>query len=225
MTDTLLHIQNLTRSYCQGDRKLEVLRGVNLSVKAGEMVALVGESGSGKSTLLQIVGLLDKPDSGEILLDGKPAGGLTDAARTRLRSEKLGFIYQFHHLLPEFTAKENVMMPLLIAGESEPAAATRAEELLAAMGLSARAAHRPAELSGGEQQRVAIARAFANRPALVLADEPTGNLDPATAEQVFQWFVKLTREQGCALLMATHNQELSARADRVLRVVEGRLER
>jgi lipoprotein-releasing system ATP-binding protein len=219
----VLRLANVSKTYVQGASKLEILKGVNLSLRPGEMVALLGPSGSGKSTLLQVAGLLDKADGGEIEISSRDATRLSDNERTKLRLKYLGFVYQFHHLLPEFSALENVMMPLLVSGMSKKQAASRAEELLVPMGLKERLSHRPARLSGGEQQRVAIARALANRPALVLADEPTGNLDPATAEKVFQIFLQQAREQRVALLMATHNMELARRMDRIVSVQDARL--
>ncbi len=223
MKASVLELKGLTRSYVQGDRVLPVLNGIDLTLVAGEIVALLGKSGSGKSTLLQIIGLLDRQDDGEIMLDGVSISGASESERTHLRGKKLGFIYQFHHLLPEFTALENVMMPMLIAGMQESDAAGKAAQLIGEVGLLNRAGQRPTELSGGEQQRVAIARAFANRPLLVLADEPTGNLDPATAASMFEWFLRLCRAHGCSLLMATHNLELARRADRIVEIKSGLL--
>lgn len=221
MSDVILHVSGLTRVYHQADADLRVLGGVGFDVAAGEMVALMGQSGSGKSTLLQCVGLLDTPTSGVVAIAGREAQALGDADRTALRRETIGFVYQAHHLLPEFSALENVMLPMLIAGVSKKAAAERARKMLDALGLSARLEHRPARLSGGEQQRVAIARALANRPKLLLADEPTGNLDPDTAEGVFRMLETLVRKTGVAMLMATHNPELAARMDRTLRLKGG----
>ena len=214
----------LTRTFTQGASTIEVLRGVDLTVQRGEIVALLGPSGSGKSTLLQAVGLLEGGFGGRILIDGVEAAQLTNAERTRVRRERLGFVYQFHHLLPDFTARENVALPQLIQGRTPAEARTRADTLLGDLGLAARLDHRPAQLSGGEQQRVAVARALANAPALVLADEPTGNLDEATAARVFAEFLGLVRGQGSAALVATHNEALAARMDRVVRLHEGRLE-
>ena len=202
---------------------LHVLRGVELSAAAGELVALVGPSGSGKSTLLHVAGLLERPDGGEVFLDGEPCGPLDDDRRTALRRGRIGFVYQYHHLLPEFSAEENVLLPQMIAGVGRSAGRARARELLGGLGLADRANHRPGQLSGGEQQRVAIARALANRPTIVLADEPTGNLDPATAEDVFALFVGLARDAGLTALIATHNPALAARMDRSVRLEGGRL--
>jgi lipoprotein-releasing system ATP-binding protein len=207
----------------QGDRRLDVLQGVNLAIAPGEIVALVGPSGAGKSTLLHIAGLLEQPDSGEVWLDGSDCAALPDSRRTALRCRTLGFIYQFHHLLAEFSALENVVIPQMVAGRSRTEARGAARELLATVGLEARIDHRPGQLSGGEQQRVAIARALANRPSVLLADEPTGNLDPHTADDVFAVLMTRVREGGLAALVATHNLELSRRMDRVLRLEEGRV--
>ncbi|MFN5243352.1 MAG: ABC transporter ATP-binding protein [Novosphingobium sp.] len=213
----------MTRSFEQGGVRIDVLRGVDLAIQPGEIVALLGPSGSGKSTLLQAVGLLEGGFGGSLRIAGVEAGSLSADDRTALRRDKIGFVYQFHHLLPDFTAQENVILPQLVAGVSETDAAARANELLAALGLGERLSHRPSQLSGGEQQRVAVARALANRPALVLADEPTGNLDEATADRVFDEFVSLVRGQASAALVATHNERLAARMDRVLRLHEGRV--
>lgn len=221
---TALSLQNIWRSYTQGGTTLEVLRGVNLQINAGEAVALVGQSGSGKTTLLQIAGLLDRPSAGEITIGQERMTLAKDSARTLARRKYLGFVYQFHHLLPEFSAVENIMLPQMIAGVSKEAACARAMELLAAMGLEERAPHRPAKLSGGEQQRCAIARAVANRPALLLADEPTGNLDPETAGEVLTFFLRLAREEHLAALVVTHNPQLASRMDRTVRLNGGRLE-
>ncbi|MEO7364722.1 MAG: ABC transporter ATP-binding protein [Sphingomicrobium sp.] len=220
----VLQTRGLKRSFTQGDVTIEVLRGVDLEVQPGEIVALLGPSGSGKSTLLQAVGLLEGGFEGSIRLAGREASELDNDARTELRREALGFVYQFHHLLPDFDARENVMLPVLIRGGDKEAAKTRAEQVLTALGLGARLDHRPSKLSGGEQQRVAVARALANRPPLVLADEPTGNLDEATADVVFAEFLKLVRDEGCAALVATHNERIAAKMDRVLRLHDGRLE-
>jgi lipoprotein-releasing system ATP-binding protein len=219
----VLALQSIARIYQQGDRRLEIFKDVSLGVKAGEIAALVGPSGAGKSSLLHIAGLLEKPSAGEVAIAGTPCAGLPDAERTRIRRSAIGFVYQFHHLLPEFSALENVMMPRLIAGASRSEARTRAAELLDRLGLGERANHRPGELSGGEQQRVAIARALANRPLLLLADEPTGNLDPKTAERVHREFLHLIAEEGLAALIATHNHDLARRMHRVLRLDGGRL--
>jgi lipoprotein-releasing system ATP-binding protein len=200
-----------------------VLEGASLTLAPGEVAALVAPSGAGKSTLLHVAGLLDTPDAGEVRVLGHPASGLGDVGRTRLRRDAIGFVYQFHHLLPEFSALENVALPQRAAGEGRAAAAARAGELLDAVGLSHRLGHRPAELSGGEQQRVAFARALANRPGLLLADEPTGNLDPETSGRVFDVLVKLVRSTGLAALIATHNPDLAARMDRVLRLEGGQV--
>lgn len=220
----VLSLSGVTRAYGKGPTAIEVLRGVDLDLRAGEMVALLGPSGSGKSTLLHAAGLLDAPTSGAVIINGENTEHLTEAARTRLRRDTVGFVYQFHHLLPEFSAAENIILPQLLAGKSRAVAAARAAELLARVGLAARAHHRPAELSGGEAQRVAIARALANQPKLLLADEPTGNLDEATAESVFQLLLSLAREEGTAMLIVTHNQTLAARMDRTVVMREGRLE-
>ncbi|MDQ3479310.1 MAG: ABC transporter ATP-binding protein [Pseudomonadota bacterium] len=224
MSEAVLQTRNLTRSFVQGDVTIEVLRGVDLSVQPGEIVALLGPSGSGKSTLLQAVGLLEGGFQGSIRLRGKEASELDDDGRTRIRRELLGFVYQFHHLLPEFSARENVILPQLVHGADLATAQTRADELLGTLGLGKRLEHRPSKLSGGEQQRVAVARALANRPPLVLADEPTGNLDEATADKVFAEFIDMVRNQGTAALVATHNERLAAKMDRVVRLHEGRLE-
>jgi lipoprotein-releasing system ATP-binding protein len=224
MSEAVLATRGLKRSFTQGDVTIEVLRGVDLAIQPGEIVALLGPSGSGKSTLLQAVGLLEGGFEGSIRLGGEEAAELDDDGRTRLRRELLGFVYQFHHLLPEFTALENVVMPQLVRGVDTAAARERAERLLGTLGLGARLEHRPSKLSGGEQQRVAVARALANKPPLVLADEPTGNLDEHTADRVFAEFIDLVRGQGTAALVATHNERLAAKMDRVLRLHEGRLE-
>ncbi len=227
MSDAVLRLEGVARTFRTGDGLLEVLRGIDLAIMPGEIVALAAPSGAGKSTLLHIAGLLEHADRGRIVVAGKEASALGDTARTELRRSTIGFVYQFHHLLPEFTARENVAMPQVIAGVSKRAAAERAGTLLGALGLLARLNHRPARLSGGEQQRVAIARALANEPKLLLADEPTGNLDMATAEVVFGELLSLVRERGVAALIATHNPDLAARMDRMLtlrdgHVVEGR---
>ena len=224
MSEPILVAGELKRSFVQGDSTIDVLRGVNLMVGSGEIVALLGPSGSGKSTLLQAVGLLEGGFEGSIRLAGEEAARLDDDGRTRLRREVLGFVYQFHHLLPEFNAVENVVLPQLVRGAEPDAARARAEQLLGALGLSERLDHRPSKLSGGEQQRVAVARALANKPPLILADEPTGNLDEHTADVVFAEFVSLVRGEGCAALVATHNERLAARMDRVVRLHEGRLQ-
>jgi lipoprotein-releasing system ATP-binding protein len=223
MSEAVLELRGVSRSFRQGAGRLEVLRQVSLAVSPGEIVALIGPSGAGKSTLLQISGLLEPPTSGEILIKGEPAGRLSDARRTELRRTAIGFVYQYHHLLPEFSAAENVILPQMIAGLSRGKARGRALELLAMVGLSQRAEHRPAQLSGGEQQRVAIARALANGPALLLADEPTGNLDHTTADGVFSMLVKLVRAVGLGALVATHNLALADQMDRILELDDGRL--
>ena len=223
MSDAVLSTRGLRRSFTQGDVTIEVLRGVDLDVMPGEIVALLGPSGSGKSTLLQAVGLLEGGFEGSIQITGKEAADLDDDGRTEVRRDALGFVYQFHHLLPEFTARENVVLPQLIHGAGTDAAQGRAEQLLSALGLGARLDHRPSKLSGGEQQRVAVARALANKPPLVLADEPTGNLDEATADKVFAEFLSLVRGEGSAALVATHNERLAGRMDRVVRLHEGQL--
>jgi lipoprotein-releasing system ATP-binding protein len=220
----VLDIRGLKRAFTQGDVTIHVLRGIDLAIQPGEIVALLGPSGSGKSTLLQAVGLLEGGFEGSIRIAGREASELDNDQRTQLRREALGFVYQFHHLLPDFDARENVMLPVLIRGGDQPAARARAEQVLGALGLAARLEHRPSKLSGGEQQRVAVARALANRPPLVLADEPTGNLDEATADVVFAEFLSLVRGEGSAALVATHNERIAAKMDRVLRLHEGRLE-
>lgn len=219
-----LAVRGLCRSFTQGETTIDVLRGVDLDVAKGEIVALLGPSGSGKSTLLQAVGLLEGGFQGSIRISGEEVAELGDAERTRVRRDTLGFVYQFHHLLPDFTAAENVIIPQLIRGATSEAAQDRAESLLGALGLAPRLTHRPSQLSGGEQQRVAVARALANRPLLVLADEPTGNLDEATADIVFAEFLRLVRDEGSAALVATHNERIAAKMDRVLRLHEGVLE-
>ena len=224
MSEPVLVISDLRRSFTQGDVTIEVLRGVELTIQPGEIVALLGPSGSGKSTLLQAVGLLEGGFQGSIRLNGEQAADLDDEGRTRLRRDLLGFVYQFHHLLPEFTAVENVVLPQLVRGAETEQADQRARDLLTTLGLGARLDHRPAKLSGGEQQRVAVARALANKPPLVLADEPTGNLDEHTADAVFAEFLNLVRGEGSAALVATHNERHAARMDRVVRLHEGRLE-
>ncbi len=223
MSDLALQLAGLTRSFRQGDTQIDVLRGVDLQLKRGEIVALLGPSGSGKSTLLQAAGLLEGGFGGRIVIDGSEAADLSDSNRTALRRDKLGFVYQFHHLLPDFSALENVVLPQMVFGTARAAADTRATELLTALGLGARLDHRPSQLSGGEQQRVAVARALANKPVLVLADEPTGNLDEDTAAKVLDEFLRLVRSQGSAALVATHNRALAARMDRVVRLDHGKL--
>lgn len=223
MSEAVLMVRNLRRSFEQGGVRIEVLKGVDLAIAPGETVALLGPSGSGKSTLLQAVGLLEGGFSGEISIGGERVEALDNRGRTRVRRERLGFVYQFHHLLPDFSARENVLLAGLVSGRSEADAAARADALLTALGLAARLEHRPAQLSGGEQQRVAVARALVNKPMLVLADEPTGNLDEATAATVLGEFLGLVRGQGSAALVATHNEALAAKMDRVVRLHEGRL--
>jgi len=224
MSDAVVRLTGLTRSFEQGGVRIDVLRGVNLAIKSGEIVALLGHSGTGKSTMLQAVGLLEGGFGGRIEIAGTDASNLPSGDRTALRRNHLGFVYQFHHLLPDFTAEENVILPQLVAGRARGKAELRARELLAALGLEQRLDHRPSQLSGGEQQRVAVARALANRPQLVLADEPTGNLDEATADKVLAQFLELVRGQGSAALVATHNERLAAKMDRVVRLHEGVLE-
>lgn len=221
MSNPVLHLRGLTRSFEQGGVRIDVLRGVDLSVMPGEIVALLGPSGSGKSTLLQAVGLLEGGFGGEIAIAGQAAQKSDAHARTLLRRDHLGFVYQFHHLLPDFNARENVVLPQLVADVPREASEARADELLTALGLGHRLEHRPSQLSGGEQQRVAVARGLANRPKLVLADEPTGNLDEATSDKVLAQFLELVRGEGSAALVATHNERLAARMDRVVRLHEG----
>jgi lipoprotein-releasing system ATP-binding protein len=216
-----LELRNVVRTYRQAGALLPVLRGASLTLCAGEIVALVGPSGAGKSTLLHMAGLLERPDEGLILLGARDCGGMSDRERTAMRRAQLGFVYQFHHLLPEFSALENVMLPQMIAGVSRGAARARARELLALVGLAQRADHRPARLSGGEQQRVAIIRALANSPRVLLGDEPTGNLDIHTADEVTSALIDLVRRTGLAALIATHNLDLARRMDRVLSLEEG----
>jgi len=217
----IVSLKGLKRAFQQGDTRIEVLRGVELDIMPGEIVALLGPSGSGKSTMLQAVGLLEGGFEGSISIAGQRAESMTSDERTRLRREHLGFVYQFHHLLPDFNARENVVMPQMILGVARADAETRADSLLTSLGLGGRLTHRPSQLSGGEQQRVAVARALANRPTLVLADEPTGNLDEATADNVLAEFLALVRGEGSAALVATHNERLAARMDRVVRLKEG----
>jgi lipoprotein-releasing system ATP-binding protein len=224
MSEPVLVTQDLKRSFVQAEVRIDVLRGVDLAIQPGEIVALLGPSGSGKSTLLQAVGLLEGGFKGSIRLQGQEASELDDEGRTRLRRELLGFVYQFHHLLPEFNARENVILPQLVSGAGPQAAHQRAEQLLTTLGLGERLDHKPAKLSGGEQQRVAVARALANKPPLILADEPTGNLDEHTADLVFAEFLNLVREEGSAALVATHNERIAAKMDRVVRLHEGRLQ-
>ena len=221
MSDPALALRGVTRTFRQGERALKVLRGVDLTLVRGELVALVGPSGAGKSTLLHIAGLLERPDGGSVEVGGVACSTLSDADRTRIRRDTVGFVYQFHHLLPEFSAIENVMLPQLIAGLSKREARERAHQLLAMVGLTERASHRPGRLSGGEQQRVAIVRAIANVPRVLLADEPTGNLDPKTAESVFQQLHKLVKATGLSALIATHNHALAQSMDRILELRDG----
>ncbi len=223
MSDDALILRSVWRRFEQGGGTLEVLRGADLTIGKGELVALVGPSGAGKSTLLHIAGLLERPSEGEVIIAGEQAGSLNDTERTLLRRAHLGFVYQYHHLLPEFTAAENVVLPQMINGVSRRQGLVRARELLAAMGLEPRMGHQPGQLSGGEQQRVAICRALANRPALLLADEPTGNLDPNTSETVFQELLRLVRTEGLSALIATHNPELAKRMDRMITLRDGLL--
>ena len=224
MSDAALELRGVGRTFHQGGRDIEVLRDVQMSLVPGEIVALVGPSGAGKSTLLHIAGLLERPDAGEVIIGDEACSGLAEADRTRLRRGTLGFVYQFHHLLPEFSALENIMLPQMIAGTSRAEARSRANELLDMMGLGDRATHRPGQLSGGEQQRIAIARSVANAPAILLADEPTGNLDPETAGGVFDQMLKLVRGAQLAALIATHNLDLAAKMDRTLQLRDGRVE-
>ncbi|AQS85233.1 MAG: ABC transporter ATP-binding protein [Acetobacter aceti] len=221
MGETVLALRDITRSYVSGDETLHVLRGVNFELRAGETVALVAPSGTGKSTLLHIAGLLDHPDGGVIEIAGRDAGRLSDRECTAIRCSEVGFVYQFHHLLAEFTARENVALPQMIAGTSPAASRRRAEELLGLFGLGHRLNHLPGKLSGGEQQRVAIARALANAPSVLLADEPTGNLDVSTADNVFEELLRVVRGSGVGALIATHNGELAARMDRVVTLRDG----
>jgi lipoprotein-releasing system ATP-binding protein len=219
----ILRLEAITRRFKEGDGQLEVFSNLALSLKPGEIVALVGPSGAGKSSLLHIAGLLEAPTSGEIYIDGVATSKLPDTERTRIRRDKVGFVYQAHHLLPEFDALENVVLPQMIAGVSKAAAAKEAERLLTVMGLGKRMSHLPSQLSGGEQQRVAIARALANKPRILLADEPTGNLDPRTSGGVFDALIAITRAEGLGALIATHNFELASRMDRALLLHQGRL--
>ena len=219
----VLRLEAITRRYREGEGQLEVFSGLDLSLRAGEVVALVGQSGAGKSSLLHIAGLLEAPTSGEIHIEGVAASRLPDAERTRIRRSTIGFVYQAHHLLPEFNALENVVLPQMIAGRARGEAAKEGERLLTVLGLGQRLTHRPSQLSGGEQQRVAIARALANQPRILLADEPTGNLDPKTAGGVFDALISITRAQGLAALIATHNFELASRMDRAFLLHQGKL--
>lgn len=214
-------LEHITKAFGSGHTRLEVIKEASLSIHQGEMVALIGPSGSGKSTLLQIAGLLDNPDKGIIRLEDKDCTNLNDTARTALRRDHIGFVYQFHHLLPEFSALENVMMPQMIQGKATTSAQNHAEHLLSSLGLAERLTHRPSELSGGEQQRVAIARALANKPLVILADEPTGNLDPATADMVFKLLVSSAKQSGHAAFIVTHNMQLASYMDRVVTLKDG----
>ncbi|MDX9688887.1 MAG: ABC transporter ATP-binding protein [Proteobacteria bacterium] len=221
MSEMALHLQGIVRTFHQAGETLDVLRGCDMHVMRGERVALIGPSGAGKSTLLHIAGLLEKPDKGVILIDDKRADGLDDTQRTLLRRSTIGFVYQSHHLLPEFSARENIVLPQMIAGKTETEAKKRADELLELIRLDRRATHRPAQLSGGEQQRIAIARALANKPTILIADEPTGNLDPHTAGDVFNILKEIVDDQKVGILMATHNLELAHRMDRQYSLEDG----
>ena len=221
----VLELQKVVRTYSTAAGPLTVLDGTNLSIGRGELVGLIAPSGTGKSTLLHVAGLLEWPNGGDVLIDGQSCGSLDDKARTTLRRDKIGFVYQFHHLLPEFTALENVALPPMVAGQPRRKATQSAEDLINRVGLSARATHRPAKLSGGEQQRVAVARALANNPSILLADEPTGNLDPGTSDIVFDLLLELVRERGMSALIATHNIALANRMDRVVTLTDGHIER
>ena len=220
----VIELKGVERHYVQGERKLTILNGADFALHRAEMVALVAPSGTGKSTLLHTAGLLERPDGGDVILSGRSCGNLSDDERTAIRRNDIGFVYQFHHLLPEFSALENIMMPQLIHGLAPADASARAEQLLDYMKIGNRAQHRPSELSGGEQQRVAIARAVANAPLVLLADEPTGNLDPVTASYVFDALEALVRQSGLAALIATHNHDLAARMDRRVTLSEGRID-
>ncbi|MFN7389877.1 ABC transporter ATP-binding protein [Brevundimonas sp.] len=224
MSEPVLSLRGVTRTYETAQGGLTVLKGVDLDLFPGELVGLIGPSGSGKSSLLHAAGLLERPTSGEIRIDGDDVGALDERARTRLRLSRVGFVYQFHHLLPEFDARDNVALPMRIAGWSEKEAQARAEQALASLGLAERTRHQPAQMSGGEQQRVALARALANGPRLLLADEPTGNLDPATSQSVFETLQSLVKSTGVAALIATHNMELAGHMDRVFALKDGHLE-
>ena len=223
ITKPVLRLEGITRTYLQGEKKLTIFKDLSLEIFPGELVALVGPSGAGKSSLLHIAGLLEDPDGGDIVIDGQGCIEMDDVARTALRRTDIGFVYQFHHLLPEFTALENIVIPQLINGLDREEAEDRSHQLLTMLGIDGRADHRPAELSGGEQQRVAIARAVANGPKLLLADEPTGNLDPPTSARVYRQLVELARQAGLSAIIATHNLELASKMDRQLTLENGRL--
>ena len=221
MSEPVLSLKGVERTYRSGDKVLSVLRGVDLDLYPGQMVGLIGPSGSGKSSLLHAAGLLERPNAGQVVIGGRDCTGLKEAARTAMRLNQIGFVYQFHHLLAEFSALDNVALPQMIAGQSQKAARAHAEVLLSRLGLAERLDHQPAQLSGGEQQRVAIARALANRPRILLADEPTGNLDPTTSAQVFSGLLSLVKDTGVAALIATHNMDLAKPMDRVLMLKDG----
>ncbi len=223
MSNSALHLDGIMRSFHQGETRIDVLKGLSLSIAPGEIVGLVGPSGAGKSTLLQIAGLLELPDGGHVSIGGVPVSETSDASRTEIRRRKIGFVYQFHHLLPDFTALENLLLPQMIAGADKKEALFRASDMLGRVGLSHRVHHHPAELSGGEQQRVAIMRALVNSPAVLLADEPTGNLDPKTAEGVFAVLLDIVRSSRLGALIATHNLDLARRMDRVLELKDGQV--
>lgn len=221
MSDTVLELSNIKRHYTQGKNKLSVLKGVDLTLKAGKSVALIGPSGAGKTTLLQIAGLLDQPSSGKLVIAGNDPTKANDETKAKLRRDHIGMVYQLHHLLPDFTAEENVMIPQMIRGVTKAKAKEKAKEVLGFLGLEGRLGHKPAELSGGQQQRVAIARAIVNRPSVILADEPTGNLDPDTAKEVFNLLLSTIKEMNAALLVVTHNMELAKQTDQLLSLDHG----
>jgi len=223
MSEPVLELRGVGRTYKTGEGELQVLKGVDLAVRPGEVVGLIGPSGSGKSSLLHAAGLLERPTDGQVLIEGRDCSNLSDAARTRIRLGMVGFVYQFHHLLPEFSALDNVALPQMIAGVAKPAARERAKTLLETLGLGSRLSHQPGQLSGGEQQRVAVARALANEPRVVLADEPTGNLDPETSGAVFKSLFDLAHETGVALIIATHNMDMARHMDRVFALKDKRL--